>query len=57
VEVAALEREFGEKLVAPALNVVARLTEDGLLTLDGRTVRLTARGQLLSNEVFQEFLE
>jgi coproporphyrinogen III oxidase-like Fe-S oxidoreductase len=33
-----------------------RLTEDGMVTCDGQTVRLTARGQLLSNDVFQEFL-
>jgi oxygen-independent coproporphyrinogen-3 oxidase len=57
VELAALEREFGEELVASALKVVARLTEDGLLRSNGKAVRLTARGQLLSNEVFQEFLE
>jgi oxygen-independent coproporphyrinogen-3 oxidase len=57
VEVAALEREFGQETVAPALKVVPRLAEAGLLTFDRRTVRLTAQGQLLSNEVFQEFLE
>ena len=33
-----------------------RLVEDGLLERVGRRVRLTARGVLLSNEVFQEFL-
>jgi len=56
VEVAALEREFGQKMVAPALEVVARQMETGLVASDGKTVRLTARGQLLSNDVFQEFL-
>jgi oxygen-independent coproporphyrinogen-3 oxidase len=57
VEVAALEQEFGGEMVAPALKVVERLAADGLVETDGKTVRLTARGQLLSNEVFQEFLE
>ena len=57
VEVAALEREFGGEMVAPALKAVERLAADGLVESDGKTVRLTARGQLLSNEVFQEFLE
>jgi oxygen-independent coproporphyrinogen-3 oxidase len=57
VEVEALESEFGPETVAPALEAVERLVESGLLTSDGKTVRLTARGQLLSNEVFQEFLE
>jgi hypothetical protein len=51
-----MEREFGSALLAPALEAVARFEENGLLVFDGRTVRLTARGQLLSNEVFQEFL-
>ncbi|MGA3137030.1 MAG: radical SAM family heme chaperone HemW [Terracidiphilus sp.] len=56
VEVAALEHEFGRETVARAMKVVARLAEDGLLTSDGKRVRLTARGQLLSNDVFQKFL-
>jgi coproporphyrinogen III oxidase-like Fe-S oxidoreductase len=36
--------------------VVTRLAETGLLTFAGGTVRLTAQGRLLSNDVFQEFL-
>ena len=56
VAVASLEREFGRSAVAPALNSVHRLAETGLLTFDGNTVRLTPQGQLLSNDVFQEFL-
>jgi oxygen-independent coproporphyrinogen III oxidase len=56
VEVAALEREFGRELIAPAMETVKRLVNDGLLTFDGKCVRLTARGRLISNDVFQEFL-
>ncbi len=56
VEIAAVEREFGPAMAAPALEAVNRLTGDGLLVFDGKTVRLTPRGQLLSNDVFQEFL-
>jgi oxygen-independent coproporphyrinogen III oxidase len=52
-----LEGEFGHAMVEPALPVVARLAEDGLVHFDGKTVRLTTRGRLLSNEVFQEFVE
>lgn len=52
-----LEWEFGRAMMAPALETVERLAEDGLVSSDGETVRLTARGKLLSNEVFQEFLE
>jgi oxygen-independent coproporphyrinogen-3 oxidase len=56
VEVAALEREFGRETVARAMEVVRRLAEDGLLDSDSKTVRLTQRGQMISNDVFQEFL-
>jgi oxygen-independent coproporphyrinogen-3 oxidase len=56
VSLAALRREFGRKMVAPAMDVVGRMAERGLLTSDGKTVRLTAQGRLLSNDVFQEFL-
>jgi oxygen-independent coproporphyrinogen-3 oxidase len=56
VEPAALVGEFGHKPVARAMEVVSRLREDGLVDTDGKTVRLTAQGQLLSNDVFQEFL-
>jgi|CZKF01.1.fsa_nt_gi oxygen-independent coproporphyrinogen-3 oxidase len=56
VDIAAVQQEFGAAMVEPALKVVARLAEDGLLTSDGKTVRLTAQGRLLSNDVFQEFL-
>jgi oxygen-independent coproporphyrinogen-3 oxidase len=56
VEVAALEREFGREPVARAMEVVRRLAEDGLLDSDSKTVRLTQRGQMISNDVFQEFL-
>jgi len=57
VKVAALRQEFGEEIVGRALRGVDRLAKDGLLVSDGETVRLTAQGRLLSNEVFQEFLE
>jgi coproporphyrinogen III oxidase-like Fe-S oxidoreductase len=43
-------------MVAPAMQVVSRLVDGELLEFDGKTVRLTAHGQLLSNDVFQEFL-
>lgn len=56
VDVGAVEREFGREMVAPAMEVVERLVEDGLVSSDGETVRLTERGRMLSNDVFQEFL-
>jgi len=57
VNLAALRGEFGPEPVARALVAVARLAEAGLLVSEGATVRLTAQGRLLSNDVFQEFLE
>lgn len=56
VHTGALVEEFGSAMVAPALETAKRLTADGLLQFEGETVRLTAHGQLLSNDVFQEFL-
>jgi oxygen-independent coproporphyrinogen-3 oxidase len=57
VDLTALRAEFGEALLEPAMETVRQLTEDGLLLFDGARARLTARGRLLSNEVFQEFLD
>jgi oxygen-independent coproporphyrinogen III oxidase len=56
VKLSDLRREFGKGVVARVLPVIDRLVESGLLQSDGRVTRLTARGRLLSNEVFQEFL-
>ncbi len=57
VDVDALRQEFGPEMVAQAMEKVERLVGDGLLIADSARVRLTARGRLISNEVFQEFLE
>jgi oxygen-independent coproporphyrinogen-3 oxidase len=57
VDFAAIENEFGAEAVDCAKAVVHRLVKGDLLTSDGETVRLTAQGQLLSNDVFQEFLD
>lgn len=56
VEIAELVEEFGAEMVRPALDVAARLEGDGLLSSDGKKIRLTDRGRLLSNDVFQEFV-
>jgi oxygen-independent coproporphyrinogen-3 oxidase len=57
VDVGALRQEFGSEMLEPAMQTVERLVDDGLLIADGERVRLTSRGRLLSNDVFQEFLE
>jgi oxygen-independent coproporphyrinogen-3 oxidase len=56
VDITALEAEFGCNRVSPVLEVADRLAHDGLLVIDGDSIRLNARGRLLSNDVFQEFL-
>ena len=57
VSISALQAEYGGQRVARALDVVDQLTARGLLARQGDTVHLTPQGRLLSNDVFQEFLE
>ena len=57
VSVSALRQEFGNQMVARALEVAGQLAERGLLRFDGESAQLTAQGRMLSNDVFQEFLE
>ncbi len=57
VDARALRNEFGTAPVETAMETARRLSADGLLVCEGERVSLTARGRLLSNDVFQEFLE
>jgi len=52
-----LRSEFGVALVERALESVAQLVDSGLLMWEREVIRLTAQGRLLSNSVFQEFIE
>lgn len=56
VDPSELEAEFGPGAVAPGLEVAARLIADGLLERAENRIRLTDRGRLLSNDVFEQFL-
>jgi len=49
-------REFGSELTERARNIARELTELGLAQIDEDALRLTARGRLLSNEVFEKFI-
>jgi oxygen-independent coproporphyrinogen III oxidase len=51
-----LEREFDGELAGPAAKVAERQVADGSLLLENGRFRLTARGRMVSNDVFQEFL-
>lgn len=57
VDLAALTAEFGSESVSSSREVVQRLQAEGLLWSSGERVGLTPQGRLLSNDVFQQFLE
>jgi oxygen-independent coproporphyrinogen III oxidase len=48
--------QFGCDAVARVFPAVKQLESDGLLNAEANVVRLTSRGRLLSNDVFQAFL-
>lgn len=56
VSVRGFEEEFGADAARRARSVVKPLEKDGMVEVQGDRVKLTARGRLLSNDVFQEFL-
>jgi oxygen-independent coproporphyrinogen-3 oxidase len=51
-----LSLKFGEDSVEYARVAIAELVEGGLMERAGDFVHLTARGRLLSNEVFERFI-
>jgi oxygen-independent coproporphyrinogen-3 oxidase len=51
-----LSARFGDEAVENVRAAIAESVKDGLLLLDGDRIRLTSRGRLLSNEVFQRFV-
>jgi oxygen-independent coproporphyrinogen-3 oxidase len=56
VDLRTLRLEFGENQVRAYKQSVSELTEAGLLEKDASTIRLTAKGRMLSNEVFERFI-
>jgi oxygen-independent coproporphyrinogen-3 oxidase len=48
--------EFGESAVRNHSETISECVELGLLEHHGEVIRLTARGRLLSNEVFERFI-
>ncbi len=51
-----LQREFGAAAVGQSVVIASRLLEDGLLCRESGRFRLTPRGRLISNDVFEQFL-
>ncbi len=56
VFLAALKRDFGSSSVESYTAVLADLAKDGLVSVRNEVVAFTARGRLLSNEVFAQLL-
>jgi len=56
VSLPSIAARCGERALENLRPVVAELVADGLLDQAGDFIRLTSRGRLLSNEVFQAFL-
>ncbi|GGA60552.1 coproporphyrinogen III oxidase [Edaphobacter acidisoli] len=51
-----LQNEFGDAMVAAVMPALAEVRDAGLVEVEGDCVRLTARGRMVSNEVFSRLL-
>jgi oxygen-independent coproporphyrinogen III oxidase len=56
LDLSGIASEFGQKAVTDSSGTIAELIAAGLLERPGEVIRLTARGRLLSNDVFERFL-
>ncbi|MGH9514374.1 MAG: radical SAM family heme chaperone HemW [Terriglobales bacterium] len=56
VDLRTLRDEFGENQVGAYNEVISELTNAGLIEKEVATIRLTAKGRMLSNEVFERFI-
>jgi oxygen-independent coproporphyrinogen III oxidase len=56
VDLDQVANDFGASEVLNLASVIDELVQAALLEREGRVIRLTARGRLLSNEVFERFL-
>jgi len=56
VDLTDVAEEFGRETVSGFLPVIDDFVESGLLERIGSVIRLTPRGRLLSNEVFERFI-
>jgi oxygen-independent coproporphyrinogen III oxidase len=56
VDLRALASKFGQSAVEHVYGIIAESIADGLLERERDCIRLTSRGRLLSNEVFERFI-
>ncbi len=57
IDLREIAMKFGQQAVDDLSLTIAGLISDGLLEREADSIRLTARGRLFSNEVFQQFLQ
>ena len=56
IDLEKLAHEFGSTRVEETSDTIHNLVSSGLMAREGKIVRLTPRGRLVSNEVFERFL-
>ena len=56
VDLEKIAAKFGKEGVGPFFASIGEFIESGLLERQGEVIRLTPRGRLLSNEVFERFV-
>ena len=56
IDLSSMRTKFGEAAVNEFRDTMTDLVTSGVLAAKGEIIRLTARGRLLSNEVFQRFI-
>ena len=56
IDLSSMRTKFGEAAVNEFRDTITDLVTSGVLAAKGEIIRLTARGRLLSNEVFQRFI-
>jgi oxygen-independent coproporphyrinogen-3 oxidase len=56
VDLRSVMAQFGPDAVQRVMSAIHELLSEGLVQIDDSIIRLTPRGRLLSNEVFEQFL-
>jgi oxygen-independent coproporphyrinogen-3 oxidase len=56
IDLAAFNRRFGGDLVGEHAEAIERFADLGLLEIAGTRLRITPRGFLLANQIWQEFI-
>jgi oxygen-independent coproporphyrinogen-3 oxidase len=57
VDIGSIAEEFGDEMVSSVIPIIDALVEEGLLKKSQRVLQLTRRGRMLSNEVFERFIQ